>query len=218
MSKIGVDIDDSLYSFGSLARNVLADEAARTGDKLLERAAYAEWPEWRSPVDLLGTEEWLRIIALCHDEEMIRVQQPFEGAVELLTELAEEHELVYVSTRDTERYMATKEWLTNNLFPDGELVCSGQDKNIYLKSCQYLIDDRPKNLIQFVYDPYWVQAATDAANSSEEYEATKRVGFGLLHSYNRSLTDVPNIYLAPNWTLLRTFMEKTRLLKEKVYA
>lgn len=202
MSKIGVDIDDSLYSFGSLARNVLADEAARTGDKLLERAAYAEWPEWRSPVDLLGTEEWLRIIALCHDEEMIRVQQPFEGAVQLLTELAEEHELVYVSTRDTERYMATKEWLTNNLFPDGELVCSGQDKNIYLKDCQYLIDDRPKNLIQFVYSDTYLE----------------RIGFGLLHSYNRSLTDVPNIYLAPNWTLLRTFMEKTRLLKEKVYA
>lgn len=207
MIKIGVDVDDTLYSFASLARGVLASEAARTGDKALERAAYAPWPEWRTPPDLIGVDEWLRIIALCHDEEMIRCQQPYPGAADLLAELAKQYELVYVSTRDTERYTATKEWLVANLFPTGDLKCTGQDKAEALAGCHYLIDDRPKNLIDFVYDGSW-----------EEYQP--RIGFGLMTEFNRALTDIPRIYLAPpgNWNLMRYYFVKTGVLKEEVYA
>lgn len=207
MAKIGVDVDDTLYSFANLARGVLAAEAAKTGDKKLEAAAYASWPEWRTPVDLLGVEEWLRIIAICHDEEMIRQQQPYQGAADLLTELAVDHELVYVSSRDRERYVATREWLTTNLFPAGNLICVDGDKKEALAGCQYLIDDRPRNLIDFIHDPYWF-----AANGNT------RKGFGLMTEFNRALTDVKNIYLVPpgNWNMMRHYFVKTGVLKETV--
>lgn len=213
MTKIGVDVDDTLYSFASLARGVLASEAAKSGDKTLERAAYAPWPEWRTPLDLLGLDEWMRIIDICHDEEMIRSQQPYPEAANLLTELVDNnYELVYVSTRNTERYSATKEWLVSNLFPMGDLVCTGQDKAEALRECRYLIDDRPKNLISFVYDFDWKYGHIGTAG--------ERIGFGLMTEFNRALTDVPNIYLAPpgNWNLMRHYLVKTGVLKEEVYA
>lgn len=208
MGKIAVDVDDTLYPFTELARQVIAGEAYRTGDKLLERAAYAPWVEWRTPVDLLGTEKWLEIIDLCHSEVMIRTQRPYAWAAEVLTELSHYHELVYVSTRNTERELITREWLVKNHFPSGDFVCSGQSKREHVRECRYMIDDRPKNLIDFVYGSGWLEDHT---------EEEARIGFGLMTEYNRSLTDVPNIYLAPpgNWRLLRHYFLKTGLLERE---
>lgn len=204
MSKIAVDIDDTLYSFTALAREVLAEEV---DNKLYNRAAYAPWTEWRTPPDLLGLDEWIKVIDRCHDDEKILSRDPFPGCQDVLAELAEEHELVYVSNRMTERQEATEKWLDNNNFPLGEVICAqNHDKKSYLTDVQYIIDDRPKTLVQFVHDHDW--------------QGDQRVAFGLMTEYNRSLTDVPNIYLAPpsNWNLLRHYFIKAGVLTEKVYA
>lgn len=203
MAKIAVDIDDTLYSFTALAREVLAEEALRTGDKMLERAAYAPWTEWRTPPDMLGLEKWLEVVDICHDDDKILSRTPFPGSQNVLDELAAQHDLVYVSNRTTERESATSEWLDIHDFPTGHLVCAGHgDKQAFLNECQYLIDDRPKNLVQFVYASCWAEPEKE------------RVGFGLMTEFNRSLTDVPGIYLAPagNWSLMRFYFEKTGVL------
>ena len=88
-STIAVDIDDTLYPFCDLARQVLTEEGFRRGGDQMIAAAYAPWPEWRSPVDLLGLKTWLDIIALCHDDELILSRTPYEGAVDVLWELVE---------------------------------------------------------------------------------------------------------------------------------
>jgi hypothetical protein len=207
MAKIAVDVDDTLYSFTALAREVCAEQAEETGDKVLERAAYAPWTEWRTPPDLLGLDKWLDIIELCHDDDMILSREPYPSSQDVLYELHDQgHDIRYVSTRATEREGATNEWLNLNEFPPGELYCVGQDKSEALRECRYLIDDRPKNLIQFVYNTGWGEDHT---------EEEARIGFGLMTEFNRALTDVPRIYLAPpaNWRLLRHYLQKTGVLE-----
>jgi hypothetical protein len=82
------------------------------------------------------------------------------------------------------------------------LICTEEDKLPLIVNCKYLIDDRPKTLVQFVYDNNWYGKMID-----------ERKGFGLFYEYNRSLTDVPGIYLAPNWALLEKYIEeKSELL------
>lgn len=69
-----------------------------------------------------------------------------------------------------------------------------------------MIDDRSKTMVEFVYDFDW----------HEEYRnripAMPRKGFMLKTDHNRSLTDVPGLYLAPNWSGLRRYMVKCNLL------
>lgn len=212
MATIAVDVDDTLYSFSNLARTILADEAARTGSDVLKAAAYAPWTQWRTPPDMMGVEEWLRIIDLAHEEEMILDQEPYPNSVTICHQLASQHEIVYVSSRNTERYDATLQWLNECGFPEGVLTCSGHDKTEHLKLCQYIIDDRPSTLVRFVYDYDWINK--HGSNNS----AKGRIGFGLQTEFNGALTDVPNIYLAPpmNWLLLRHYLIKTGVLTDKV--
>lgn len=221
MATIAVDIDDTLYSFCDLARKVLTEEAFRTGDERRTVAAYAPWPEWRSPVDLLGLDEWMRIIGLCHDDEMILAQRPYDGAVEVLWELVDAgHDLLYISNRATETRLATQRWLVEQGFPiDVEwtedecatLVVTAEDKKPYIAHCQYLIDDRPKTQVAFLTDPDW------HADNRGTSTAQRKV-FSLAKEFNRGLTDVPGIYLAPTWIGIRHFLVKEGLIKEQVPA
>lgn len=213
MAYVAVDIDDNLYSFTDLARQVLADQAVKTGDNLLKVAAYASWPEWRSPPDILGLDRWLDIIEICHDDDMILSQDPYPGAADVLAELAAQHMLVYVSNRSTERQGSTQDWLNKHGFPSGRLVCAAHhDKRTYITDCQYIIDDRPKNLVDFVYDYEW--------KFKHGSQQNPRLGFGLSTEYNAGLTDIPGIYLAPprNWQLLRHYLVKTNVLKELAHV
>lgn len=217
MAKIAVDIDDTLYSFGRLARQVLSSEAARTGDDKLEVAAYAPWSEWRVPPDLIGIEEWLRIIDLCHTEEQILSQEPYPDAYDVLHDLVDEgHELVYVTSRNPERQNATEKWVEINGFPVGPLACSGHDKTQHIKDCQYIIDDRVSTLVRFVYDWEWTSNIKRLTGEigMENSIKYKRIGFGLMTEYNRGLTDCPGIFLAPpeNWVLLRKGLVKHGVL------
>lgn len=206
MAKVALDIDDTLYSFGRAARQVLSEEAARTGRADLERCAYAPWPEWRTPPDLIGMEDWLAIIDVAHEPENILRQQPYPGAREVLEEVAEHHEIVYVSSRKGELENATRQWLMVNEFPAAQLLCTGHDKASHVRECQYIIDDRPSTLVRFVYDAEW--------HGGHRAGDGERVGFGLMTEFNRALTDVPGIYLAPpeNWALMRKGLAKHGVL------
>lgn len=219
MARIAVDIDDTLYSFTALARRVMTKLGFETGDKQMIAAAYASWPEWRSPTDLLGVERWLEIIDLCHDNDLITQQEPHLGAAETCRALmAAGHELLYISNRATETEDATATWLTRNGFMSfadvvdnkAELMCLMGDKTPHIAQCQYFIDDRPKNLIQFVYDYDWQNKW--GSNRDDK----KRRAFGLTTEFNRALTDVPRIYLAPTWSGLNYYLQSKGLLEEQV--
>jgi hypothetical protein len=198
MSKVAVDIDDSLYDFGSLAQEMIIQLAAETNDKRLRKAAYSTWNEWRTPNDVLE-DEWQTIIDMCHRDHVIRSQMPFKNAVTTLRKIFDMgNDIIYISNRSEDAYDATNEWLRSHGFPQsGSLVCTTNNKSPYIYDCQYLIDDRPKTLVEFTYNDTW------KANNIKN-----RVGFGLFCEYNRALTDVPGIYLAPNWTLLEKYIEE----------
>ncbi|WP_028058367.1 hypothetical protein [Candidatus Solirubrobacter pratensis] len=204
MASIAIDIDDTLYSFGDLARDTWSKLAIESGDKTLLRGAYCAWPEWRSPADVIDLSQWLEIIDRCHDNDAITTQEPYLGAYEGMWDIAEEFDsILYISTRKPEATEATATWLFDFCgFPPGDLICTHDSKIPYVRECRYIVDDRPKTLVQFAYDADWALLNPD----------TPRLGFGLLKEYNRALTDVPGIQLAPSWRLLiHTMMDKGAL-------
>jgi len=204
MSKVAVDIDSTLYDFLSLALEVLTKVAIERGDKDLQKGVYHAWNEWRAPSDVINDELWLEIINLCHQDDVILDQKPFNHAVDVLRRIFNTgHDIVYISNRSKKTYNATYKWLVKHGFPQAKsLICTEEDKLPLIVNCKYLIDDRPKTLVQFVYDNNWYGKMID-----------ERKGFGLFYEYNRSLTDVPGIYLAPNWALLEKYIEeKSELL------
>ena len=202
-SRIAVDIDDSLYPFGQLAQEMMIKTAIKNDSKSLRKAAYSTWNEWRTPNDVLE-DEWQEVIDMCHRDHVIRSQMPFKNAVTTLRKIFDQgHDIIYTSNRSENAYSATKEWLQAHGFPQSNsLICTTEDKAYHIRNCEYIIDDRPKTLVEFVYDYEW--------KNNSIYD---RVGFGLFCEYNRALTDVPGIYLAPNWTLLEKYIEeKSNLL------
>lgn len=201
MSKVAVDIDDSLYSFNDLAQEMMTKVALQKGDKIFQSGAYATWNEWRTPNDLLE-EEWQTIIDMCHQDHVIRSQMPFKNAVVTLRKIFDMgNDIIYISNRSESAYDATKEWLQMHGFPQSSsLVCTTKNKAPFIADCQYIIDDRPKTLVEFVHDYNW--------KYDDILGMKPRVGFGLFCEYNRALTDVPGIYLAPNWTLLEKYIEE----------
>ena len=173
MARIAVDIDSTLYDFETPAREGFLALAEKYGDKSLFQGAYHPWTEWRSPADVCGLGIWMEVIGLCHDADVISQQVPFAGSVETCQALIREgHDLVYVSNRDTESTEATIEWLDKHGFlctPGGTflgedaVVCMMDDKKPFLKDCQYLIDDRPKTCIEFVFDFEWEERNREVA-------------------------------------------------------
>jgi len=215
MSKVAVDIDDSLYDFGGLAQEMIVQLAAETNDKRLQKAAYSTWNEWRTPNDFLEGE-WQTIIDMCHRDHVIRSQMPFKNAVTTLRKIfSAGNDIIYISNRSEDAYEATYEWLQAHGFPQAKsLVCTSEDKAPFIADCQYIIDDRPKTLVEFVYDYKWKEEINEIVNLAFDVSMNlphtrfNRVAFGLFCEYNRALTDVPGIYLAPNWTLLEKYIEE----------
>lgn len=205
MTTIAVDVDDTLYDFNSLAREVCVDMALETGDERLRRGAYAPWPEWRSPADVTHPDMWGDVIAECHAPDRVLEQTPYANAADTLSELIDNGYLLhYISNRHEDSFAATLEWLELHHFPTGpwrtRVSCTRDDKIGLLSASQFLIDDRPKTLVQFVHNYNW----TNKHGSSNW--SKQRKAFGLHTPYNGALTDIPGIKLAPNWTLLREYL------------
>ena len=201
MAKVAVDVDDTLYSFNELAQEMITEVAIQEDSKSLQKGIYSPWNEWRSPRDTVEGDLWMSIIDLCHQDDVILKQIPFNHSQRVLQRISDAgHEIMYISNRSPNAFDATSEWLDQHDFPQVDsLVCTTEDKAPFLSGCQYLIDDRPKTLVEFVYDFNWKYK-----NGSTE---SKRIGFGLFCEYNRALTDVPGVYLAPNWSLLEKYIE-----------
>lgn len=160
MAKIAVDIDSTLYDFSTLCREAFIRLAHERDDRSLLRGAYAAWTEWRSPTDACGVQPFLDVLDYCHDNDTILAQTPFSGAVETCQALAAEgHDLLYISNRRVESTAATEEWLKQWKFPlsedEHELLCLMDEKRDHIAECQYIIDDRPRTVVDFIYDYEW---------------------------------------------------------------
>ena len=212
MAKIAVDIDSTLYDFETPAREGFLALADKYDNKDLFKGAYEPWIEWRSPADACGLDIWLEVIALCHSPEVILSRTPFEGAVATCQALeAAGHTLMFISARDGSAEEATEQWLSEQGFLEqkAEVLCA-HDKATHMAECQYLIDDRPKTCIQFVYDPEWVA-------KSHGYPQAARVAFVLEYPYNQNLSDVPGLWLAPTWAGINYYLVREGLLEEPAY-
>jgi len=196
-TKMAVDVDSTLYDFETPFRQAYLDLALESGNKDYFRGAYHGWFEWRSPLDSCGDEAFEKAIEKVHSVDMIKSRQCFDGAVETLTRF--NGEIKYVSSRDPDLVYATAEWIKESGLPEGEVVCMLDNKLPYLDDCAYLIDDRPKTLCDFVYE-------------KADVYADRRKGFGLLYEYNRALTDIDNIFLAPTWAGINFYLNREGVL------
>lgn len=237
MARIAVDIDSTLYDFDSLARECSLKLWQDTGDEDFRRGVYYSSDDWRAPAELLGVDKWLEVIAKCHDDEMILKQSPFPGSVETCRALMDAgHILVYISNRKVETENATREWLTMYGFLDGtdqcDLVVTEGDKRPFIKDCQYLIDDRLKTCVEFVYDFEWEYDLQGRARALENHlrnsdhpdeafdaylQQNRRRAFVPRYEYNKNATDIPRLYLAPSWAGLNVYMQRKGVLPEIAY-
>lgn len=227
MSRIAIDIDSTLYNFDTPAREAFIKLAQETGNSEYLRGAYHPWTEWRSPADACGLDAWLDAIALCHSEEIILAQKPFNGAVETCQALVDEgHELIYISNRVVESEEATHQWLKEWGFPLDRSIIEVEewhgghvlkvltsDKAPFLRDCQYLIDDRPKTAIDFVYDFEWQQRYGLMHDDTTAPEL-KRRAFLIAYPYNQALTDIPHLYLAPAWSGIASYLVSKGVLSD----
>lgn len=205
MAKIAIDVDDTLYSFRDAARDELVRRSLSYGDTLEDqaerdiysRAAYSTWTDWRTPHDLLG-HRWVDVIDSCHEDAVILSRQPFAEANNVIWELADEgHEIMYITSRKEPTRKATLQWLHNHEFPyPGGLVVCGPDKSEYLKNCSALIDDRPRTIIKYLYQPAPVA----------------HFAFVKAGEWNHNLTDVPGCYVSPTWLGIREGLRKKGFL------
>lgn len=236
MARIAIDIDSTLYDFETPAREAFTKLAESTGNMELLRGAYHAWTEWRSPADICGIDAWMDAIALCHDEDIILAQTPFNGAVETCHALANEgHELIYISNRAVESGPATYQWLNDWEFPlDKEIDAidewqSGghvlkvlmENKAPFLAPCQYLIDDRPKTAIDFIYDFDWQyrfgRMHDPVSPDLVHLPDMKRRAFLIAYPYNQALTDIPHLYLAPTWAGINQYLVTKGVLSAPAY-
>jgi hypothetical protein len=206
---IAIDIDSTLYDFATPCRQAFLDLALEHGDKEeYFKGGYQSWVEWRSPADVCGIDAFLEALNIVHSPDVIRSQSPYTHSEEVLNDVSMEHEIFYISNRSVESREATEEWLFEICdFPKADVICTMEDKAPYLTQCQYLIDDRCKTLVEFIYDFTWkyTYGALEGADN-------QRKAFGLLFEYNRNLTDIPNVYLAPTWAGIRYYLERKGIL------
>lgn len=227
MSTIAIDVDSTLYDFEAPSREAMYKMYRETGDETYMRGAYMPWTEWRTPTDTLGLEKWLGVIAMVHDSEIIRTRRPFDGAVETCQALMRQgHTLLYISNRATDAQQATEDWLGQCGFTDPEghfvwhwkVLCTDEDKQQYMAECQYLIDDRPKTVVNFIYDYNWKYGVEHAARALSDAgfdpTAHQRKAFVKGYAYNQALTDVPNCYVAMDWYGLNEYLVRKGVLSE----
>jgi hypothetical protein len=225
MAIIAVDLDSTLYDFDTVAREACLKLWRETGDEKYREGMYYSSEHWRSPADTLGLDRWLRAIAVVHEDEMILRQTPFPGSVETCQALMEAgHHNIYISNRKTETQKATYQWLCDFGFmgEQSELVVTEGDKRPFIAKCQYLIDDRLKTCVEFVYDFDWearhrAMLADMGLEGRVNDEWGKRKAFVLQYQYNQNATDIPGLYVAPTWAGLNVYMERKGVLPEVAY-
>lgn len=210
MPKVAIDLDSTLYDFMTPFRQAYLDLALEKNEKEeYFRGVYQSWVEFRSPTDVCGLDAFNEALAIVHSPDVILSRKPYDHAVEVVQELFNEgYEILYITNRDSDTYEATRHWLEASGFPVSEtdLICTMENKQGYLGTTQYLIDDRPKTLVEFIYDFNWKLA------HGSKNKGMQRKAFGLLFEYNRALTDIPNVYLAPTWAGIRYYLTSKGIL------
>jgi len=208
---IAIDVDNTLYPFDQECREAFFEMALEKDDREYLKGAYAPQVEWRSLGDVLGFEALLEAIEKVHDQTLSQV--PYKGAVRVVQRIKEEgHTIKYVTTRNDKYWSDTYEWLMQTGFPGGEVFCSDQDKTQFISNCQYIIDDRPKTILDFIYDHEWKENQDTLCQLGMQDEPKVRKAFGLWFPYNQALTDVRNVLLAPTWRGLEYYLERKGII------
>lgn len=204
MTRFAIDIDDTLFPFGTEVREAFFEMAIECDDPKYLRGAYSGFNEWRELSDVLDREVALDAIHWVHDRQ--REQVPFKNAVRVVTRIADTYDIKYVTSRRAVYLESTTEWLEDCGFPQGEVICSEHDKTEHLWDCQYLVDDRPATILNFIHNFTW-KLSHGSTNQKHQ-----RVAFGLWQPYNRNLTDHDGVYLAPTWRGLEYYLERKGVL------
>lgn len=200
MSVVAIDVDETLYSFDTAIRDAFFDMAEERDDKSILRMAYSNNQEWRNLVD---HDQKLAFEAIERVHSKQDTFTPFPGSEEVVNKIHKSgHSIKYVGARKDIHQDVTEDFLWWNNFPPGELICADPSRGSkleYIQDCQYLIDDRPRTILEFLNDPIYVLATT--------HEQDRKV-FALWRPYNQNLTEVKNLYLAPTWRGLEFYLKR----------
>jgi hypothetical protein len=190
--------DETLYSFDEEVREAFFELAIERNDKSILRGAYSNNQEWRNLVD---HDKGLAYEAIERVHENATAQVPFKNSVDVVNRIAEKHTVKYVGSRFQKHWWKTTKWLEYWDFPNGELICvePNDSKQNYFDDVQYLFDDRPRTIIEFIHAP-----RLDFSPGSPH----PRLAFGLWRQYNQNLTDVRNVLLAPTWRGIEYYLER----------
>lgn len=148
---IQVDVDDTLYDAGSLFSK-LSPEFGVT------------WPNgyrwWMKAEEFGATVDQLKkLFRRCHSREYVSQNVPFEGAAQVLTQLAEDYEdveIAYVSDRNEQQTAALRDWLDQYGFltHGDEFVAATKDKREWMRERRpdIVIDDRVRTILLARYE------------------------------------------------------------------
>lgn len=185
------DIDSTIVDFCPQALRIIVELALERKDDRLLRAAWncTGWSEFKGPLDMCGDKVWQEVIDKAHSDHEIESRPLIDkDCVSVLNKIASIYTLIFISNRRPDSYKATRRWLENQGFENwAGLICTTRNKNNHMKNGRYLIDDRPKTMVEFLYD-------------HRKTDQKERKVFSLITDYNRNLTDIPNIFLAPDWS------------------
>lgn len=198
VAKVAIDIDETLYSFDNAVRNAFFDLAEKYGDRSILRMAYSNNHEWRNLVDH-DAKIAFEAIERVHSNQDRYI--PFPDCIRVVNLIyVSGHEIKYVGSRKGIHKNITEQWLDMNEFPRGDIICADPklSKAAHIEDCQYLIDDRPITMLDFLNDPEWIGA--------------QRKAFALWRPYNQNLTEVANIYLAPTWRGLEHYLRRKEVI------
>lgn len=198
---IQVDVDNTLYD---------SDEAFR----LAAIEFGIAWPDRYDPqyacwfkAEDIGTDltTLLDVFKLAHSRAADSINVPFEGAAEVLGQIADEYEeveIAYVSDRNEALGEPLRQWLSENGFLHNEAqhIVVSKDKRGWMKENRpdIVIDDRVRTIL------------------FSRYEIGAKV-ISLIYPYNINLkNEADGIYMLPDWKSIGITLNEVVLPELKV--
>lgn len=159
--RAGIDLDGCVYRWSDTARFLLnwnfglALGESTSWDYLQQNTTPDQWRWlWREGVEQHG---------------LFRHGNCYPGAFEALTDLARDHELVFITARPPNARADTLDWLAYHRLPAREvhIIGASERKSEATRRCDWYVDDRPENVVDldrtgartFLFDRPWNQGA-----------------------------------------------------------
>ena len=136
--RLGIDIDNTIGDFASVAKSVVREE---TGETLMIENLGMRFPSIKG----ISTQ---KLIFDTHLDRIISEMQPYPDAVDAAKRLSQHYYITYVTFRKKETNALTREWLLKHDFPNPDNVFHAVGSKVPAP-VQYIIDDNKSVIDEF---------------------------------------------------------------------